>query len=241
MSIRIISDLHLHEKDPAISRAFFNYLDKLPDDTEALYILGDFFEAWVGDDDDLPFHETIRARLKNLTASGMPVFFQHGNRDFMVGEIFAQQTGCSLLPEQAILDYQGQKIALLHGDSLCIDDVEYQAFRAQMRNPEVQAMLMAQSLDERRALAQSLRDNSKQANSNKACDIMDVNQGELEKVMAELEVNILIHGHTHRPHHHHFTVDGKNMQRIVLGDWGNDTGWEIVINDSGIQLGSFAI
>lgn len=240
MTIRLISDLHLDEKNPALCRAFFNYLDTLPEDTEALYILGDFFEAWVGDDDDLPFHENIRQRLKQLTQSGMPVFFMHGNRDFLVQDLFAKQTGCQIIPDPYILHYHEQTIALLHGDSLCTDDVEYQAFRAQMRDPNVQNMLLSQSLTERRALAQSLRDNSKEANSNKAEDIMDINQAELEKVMSDLQVKTLIHGHTHRPAKHRFVRDGENMSRIVLGDW-NTHGWEIVIHKNGIDLNEFLL
>ena len=240
MTIRLISDLHLDEKNPALRRAFFAYLDSLPADTEALYILGDFFEAWIGDDDDLPFHEKIRQRLKQLTESGIALFFQHGNRDFMVGQEFAKQTGAILLPEAYILKTAEHKIALLHGDSLCIDDVEYQQFRAQMRNPDVQAMLMSQSLEERRALAQSLRDNSKEANSNKAEDIMDINQAELEKVMLELDVQTLIHGHTHRPATHTFELQGKACQRIVLGDWG-ESAWQIIIDGDKLTLSEFSI
>ncbi|NRB39692.1 MAG: UDP-2,3-diacylglucosamine diphosphatase [Pseudomonadales bacterium] len=240
MTIRIISDLHLDEKNPALCRAFFIYLDNLPKDTQSLYILGDFFEAWVGDDDDLPFHDDIRQRLKQLTDSGITLFFQHGNRDFLVGELFAKQTGCTLLPEAYVLYTGTQKIAILHGDSLCIDDVEYQQFRAQMRNPDVQKMLLSQTLDERRALAQSLRDNSKEANSNKAENIMDINQAELEKVMRQLDVQILIHGHTHRPQKHQFNIDDKACERIVLGDWGK-TGWEIVLDDNQISLNEFKL
>ncbi|NRB42537.1 MAG: UDP-2,3-diacylglucosamine diphosphatase [Pseudomonadales bacterium] len=237
MAIRLISDLHLDEKNPALCRAFFKYLDNLPTDTVSLYILGDFFEAWGGDD-DLPFHEQIRQRLKALTDSGIELYFQHGNRDFLLGQQFAEQTGSTLLDESYILESGSQKIALLHGDSLCIDDVEYQQFRTQMRNPEVQQMLLSQSLDERRALAQSLRDNSKEANSNKAEDIMDINQAELERLMTELNVQTLIHGHTHRPRTHQFELNGKSCQRIVLGDWGK-TGWEIIIDDGHVDLHEF--
>ena len=240
MPIRLISDLHLDEKNPALCRAFFNYLDHLPNDTHALYILGDFFEAWIGDDDDSAFHLHIQQRLKQLTDSGLNVYFQHGNRDFLVGAKFSETTGVALLGEAEVIHSPLGPIALLHGDSLCIDDTEYQAFRAQMRNPDVQQMLLSQSLDERRALAQSLRDNSKEANSNKAEDIMDINQAELEKVMAELDVKILIHGHTHRPAEHAFEINGEAAQRIVLGDWGT-TGWDICISDKAITLREFSL
>jgi UDP-2,3-diacylglucosamine hydrolase len=238
MSIRLISDLHLDEKRPALCQAFFNYLDALPQDTEALYILGDFFEVWVGDDDDLPFHLAIMQKLKQKTAEGLPIFFMHGNRDFLVGKYFELKTGCILLPDPFILDYENQHYLLMHGDSLCIEDIDYQQFRQQIRHPEAQAQLLKKSLDERRAFAKHLRDNSQMANSNKAEAIMDVTQSEVERVMQEYGMLTLIHGHTHRPATHHFTINNQSAKRIVLGDWHN-TGWEAIINNQQVMLNEF--
>ncbi|CAA0124991.1 UDP-2,3-diacylglucosamine hydrolase [BD1-7 clade bacterium] len=241
MTLRFISDLHLDESRPDLAQGFFDYLEKLPTDTEALYILGDFFEAWVGDDDDLPFHLNVKQRLKALTEKGIALYFMHGNRDFMIGEQFAEETGGKLLEEGSIIKHSNQQYLLMHGDSLCIDDEEYQAFRAQIRNPATIQLLMSQSLDERRALAKSLRENSQSQNSNKAEDIMDVNQHEVERIMQENAVSLLIHGHTHRPAIHEFVLNDSTAKRVVLGDW-HDTGWEVTVTDDNeISLNEFRL
>lgn len=240
MSLRFISDLHLDEKRPAISQAFFHYLECLPEDTEALYILGDFFEVWVGDDDDLPFHQAIMAKLKEKTAAGLPIFFMHGNRDFLVGKYFELKTGCILIPDPLVIDYQQKAYLLMHGDLLCTEDAAYQSFRAYMRNPETQAQLLKKTLAERRLIASQLRANSQAENSNKAEDIMDVTQAEVERLMQEYGINTLIHGHTHRPAIHDFTMQEKPAQRIVLGDW-HTSGWEAVINHQQITLNEFPL
>lgn len=238
MAIRLISDLHLDASRPEIARAFFIYLQRLPEDTEALYILGDFFEAWIGDDDDDAFHLQVQEALKQATAKGLPIYFMHGNRDFMVGEDFCKNTGCSLINDPHIINYQGQRYLLMHGDSLCIDDQQYQQYRAQIRNPDMIAMLRAKPLAERREIAKQLRTNSQEAASNKAEDIMDVNQGEVEKQMREHGIHTLIHGHTHRPNVHNFDINGEPYRRIVLGDW-NLLAWEIILTDKP-ELHAFA-
>ncbi|CAA0117031.1 UDP-2,3-diacylglucosamine hydrolase [BD1-7 clade bacterium] len=241
MTLRFISDLHLDESRPDLAQGFFDYLEKLPADTEALYILGDFFEAWVGDDDDLPFHLNVKQRLKALTEKGIALYFMHGNRDFMIGEQFAEETGGKLLEEGSIINHGDQQYLLMHGDSLCIDDEEYQAFRAQIRNPATIQLLMSQSLDERRTLAKSLRENSQSQNSNKAEDIMDVNQQEVERIMQDNAVSLLIHGHTHRPAIHEFALNDSTAKRVVLGDW-HDTGWEVTVTDDNeISLNEFRL
>lgn len=236
MTIRFISDLHLEESRPSITRAFFDYLDNLPNDTTALYLLGDIFDAWVGDDDDSPFLEKVRNKLKQTSQRGITLYFMHGNRDFLVGEVFAEQTGCQLLHDPCVIEHQAKRYLLSHGDVLCTDDAQYQAFRTQIRNPAMQAMLLAKPLSERREIAKQLRQQSGMANSNKAQDIMDVNAEAVIAMMDTHQVDTLIHGHTHRPAIH--SLD-NNKRRIVLGDW-HDKGWEIIL-DNTLELKSFPI
>ena len=240
MSLRFISDLHLEESRPEICRAFFSYLDNLPEDTEALYILGDFFEVWVGDDDDLAFHDSIKQKLKQKTAKGFPIYVMHGNRDFLLGKGFELQTGCVLISDPFVIHHNDKSYLLMHGDSLCTEDREYLAFRAQMRSTEMKAELLKKSLKERRELAKQLRQQSKTANSNKAEDIMDVTDSEVRSALARHQLTTLIHGHTHRPAIHDFTLNNQPRQRVVLGDW-NHSGWEVVIDNNKITLNSFSI
>jgi len=236
MSLRFISDLHLDEKRPALCEAFFHYLEQLPSDTEALYILGDFFEAWIGDDDDSVFHRRIMQKLKEKTASGLPIYFMHGNRDFLVGKFFELHTGCILLNDPFILQYHGKNYLLMHGDSLCTDDTAYQQFRTYIRNPLTQAELLKKSLPERRAIAQQLREKSQSVNQDKNYDIMDVNGDEVLRTLQQFDVNTLIHGHTHRPAVHDLA---NNCKRIVLGDWHDAIAWEVVMTENDISLHSF--
>ena len=225
MTIRIISDLHLDESRPDICGAFFHYLQSISSNSSALYILGDFFEAWVGDDDDNAFIGRIKSKLKQASEQGLAIFFMHGNRDFAVGELSCHQTGCQLINDPYLLTHNDQDYLLLHGDSLCTDDVEYQAFRQQIRKPEVLNTLLAKPIDERRQMAAQLRQQSRSSNANKADNIMDVNAAEVDKVMLEHKVRVMIHGHTHRPAVHTL-ASGK--KRIVLGDW-DQQGWQIVL------------
>lgn len=240
MSLRFISDLHLDEKRPALCEAFFYYLDHLPKDTEALYILGDFFEVWIGDDDDAPFHQHIMQKLKEKTKSGLPIYFMHGNRDFLVGKYFELSTGCILIHEPFTLHYHNRHYVLMHGDSLCTDDVAYQQFRTYIRNPATQAELLKKSLPERRAIAKQLRDNSQSVNQEKSEAIMDVNEQAVAEVLRDTTFTALIHGHTHRPYIHHYQYDNNQQQRVVLGDW-HDYGWEIVIEQQHLALNSFKL
>lgn len=240
MALRFIADLHLDEKRPETCRAFFSYLDKLPKDTEALYILGDFFEAWVGDDDDLEFHEYIRQKLKQKTATGLTIFFMHGNRDFLVGKGFELQTGCILIPDPFIIVHNEKHYLLMHGDTLCTEDIDYQTFRQHIRSTEMTVQLLKKPLAERRELAQQLREKSISASSDKTKNIMDVSQEEVERVMQQHNITTLIHGHTHRPAIHTFTLNHQTAQRVVLGDWHNK-GWEVVLDNNTIQLNEFLI
>jgi UDP-2,3-diacylglucosamine hydrolase len=219
MAILFISDLHLSEQRPAITELFIRFLQQDAPGAEALYILGDLFEAWLGDDVVLPEYGRAIAAMKTLSDSGVPIHVMHGNRDFLLGEEFARQSGATLLEDPAIIDLYGTPTLLLHGDTLCTDDVEYQKFRAMVRNPDWQAALLARSPEQRLALAREYRDMSQAEISNKAEAIMDVNQQAVEQLMRETGVYRMIHGHTHRPDIHEFAVDDNPATRIVLGDW----------------------
>lgn len=237
MSIRFISDIHLSDQRPDLSQAFFRYLTSLPKDTEALYLLGDIFDAYIGDDDDAELLSRVKQALSEVSQQGIKLYFMHGNRDFLVGDAFCQDSGCELLTDPSLIHYQGKDYLLMHGDSLCTDDLDYQAFRAQIQNPDSKAFLLAKPLAERRAIAKQLRDSSKSMSSNKAEDIMDVNAQAVLDALKQHQSNILIHGHTHRPAVHQLN---DKQQRIVLGDWDKQA-WELVINSHGFQLKAFAI
>ncbi len=240
MTQLFISDLHLHSGRPQLTRAFFQFLQNRASKAEALYILGDFFDTWIGDDDDAPLALAVIAQLNQLSSSGVKLFIMHGNRDFLLGETFAQKAGAQLIPEGSLVEVCGEPTLLLHGDSLCTKDLAYMQFRAQVRSTEWQAQLLAQPLAARRALAAQLRAQSQSMNSLKAEDIMDVTQEEVEKVMREAGVKRLIHGHTHRPARHQFQLDGQAAERIVLGDW-HDLGWCLSATTANLTLESWPI
>ena len=239
MATYFISDLHLAPDYRALKEALFSFIDS-KEDMDSLYILGDFFDAWIGDDEDHPFYIDIIARLKALSDGGLKLFFMHGNRDFLVGEHFCTSSGSTLLKDPTVVDLYGKNVLLMHGDSLCTTDQEYMAFRAQVRNPQWQAQVLSLPLDQRRAMAAQLRSQSKSMNSNKAEDIMDVNQADVEAVLREHGPRTLIHGHTHRPACHDLDVDDRQCERIVLGDWGN-TGWYIRADENSLDLTEFSI
>lgn len=218
MTTLFISDLHLDASRPAITKLFFEFLAGEAAEAEALYILGDLFEAWIGDDDDDPHHQAVIARLQDLSRS-VPVAVMRGNRDFLLGDRFALMAGVRLMGDAEVVDLYGTPTLLMHGDSLCTDDAAYQQFRAMARNPEWQRGMLAKSLAERRLIAKSARDESAIQNSMKPEAIMDVNADAVAAVMREHGVHRMIHGHTHRPAVHDFEVDGQPAQRIVLGDW----------------------
>lgn len=235
MTQLIISDLHLDPSRPAVTRAFYEFLQDRAREAETLYILGDFFEAWVGDDDDAPLSLEIQDKLRQYVDAGHKLFFMHGNRDFLVGEGFARNTGATLLEDPTVVSLGGENVLLMHGDSLCTGDTEYMAFRQQARNPAWQQSLLSRPLEERRAIAAQLRATSKSMNSLKAEDIMDVTQSEVERLMLENGVQTLIHGHTHRPAVHEFSLDNGPARRIVLGDW-HDLGWCIRADNNRLDL-----
>ena len=230
-----ISDLHLDNARPAVIAALAQFL-RDNRDCDALYMLGDIFEAWVGDDDDAPLATEIASLLREFTAAGPALYLMVGNRDFLLGETFCASVGAKLLPDPSLIDLYGAPTLLMHGDSLCTGDAEYMKFRSMARSPEWNAELMSKSLEERRAIAAQLRSISKDAGSNKAEDIMDVTPAEVDKAMSEAGVSRLIHGHTHRPARHSVS----HGERVVLGDW-EQKGWYIEATSSSFELIEFNI
>ena len=213
-----VSDLHLDQKRPHIIAAFCRFLHECSS-ADALYILGDLFECWIGDDDPAIGLEPAINAIRELSNSGVPVYFIHGNRDFLIGKRFAKQTQCKILAEETVLDLYGTPTLIMHGDTLCTDDIAYQKYRAKARNPWIQKPLLMLSVQRRLKIAEGLRNKSKSATQEKPEYIMDVNQLAVEQVMQKHNVNHLIHGHTHRPAEHEFNLGGNSYRRIVLGDW----------------------
>lgn len=235
MTTLFISDLHLEADRPEIGEQFLEFLGDEAAEADALYILGDFFEYWVGDDDPDEYYASIKRSLRAFADSGVPVYFMHGNRDFMIGETFASETGVTLLPDPYPLDLYGKSVLLSHGDALCTDDVEYQQVRAMTRNPEWQAMMLAKPLEERIAIAKQARSQSEERNKTLSESIMDVNADAVKQTIAEHGVEILLHGHTHRPAIHGIEVDDRIAKRVVLGDW-YDQGSVLRWDEDGMDL-----
>lgn len=233
-----ISDLHLSAARPEVTALFLRFLRERAAGSEGLYILGDLFEAWLGDDLVLPEYVPVLSALRALNAGGTPVFVQHGNRDFLLGEGFAAASGCRLLPEVQAVTLYNRRILLLHGDTLCTDDHEYQSMRAQLRHPDFIAAFLAKPAAERVAFAKSLREKSQAETSRKSEYIMDVNADAVSAAAREHQATRLIHGHTHRPGMHTQDVDGHAVQRIVLGDW-NEKGSVAVCDMAGCSLEEF--
>ena len=226
MTTLFISDLHLDPERPGITRLFGELIDGEARGADALYILGDLFEAWVGDDDPAELGAFVAEKLRALGDSGVPVFFQHGNRDFLVARDFARRAGIRLLPENAVVVLYGKPVLLMHGDTLCTDDLAYQAFRAQTRNPAWRAQFLSQPLAARLAFAAQARAASQQRQQAMKQDdraqfetVTDVASDAVRETFARYGVDTIIHGHTHRPAIHALDVDGRPCKRIVLGDW----------------------
>jgi len=230
-----ISDLHLDPERPAVTELFLDFIASRAIRSEALYILGDLFEAWIGDDDNGVMNEAVCHGLKACSAAGTPVFLMHGNRDFLLGNAFAERCACTLLDDPTRIDLYGTPTLLMHGDLLCTDDTEYLRFRETVRNPPWQQALLSKSLHERRRMAQEMRASSREQTSGKAESIMDVNSEAVDRVMTEHHVQRLIHGHTHRPAFHDLQLAGHPAQRIVLGDW-YEHGSVLVCSPTGCAL-----
>ncbi|MDQ7912268.1 UDP-2,3-diacylglucosamine diphosphatase [Pseudomonas sp. 102515] len=240
MSILLVSDLHLEPQRPDLVRAFLHFLQNRARGAEALYILGDLFEAWIGDDAMGAFEQEIAIALRQLVDNGTAIYLMHGNRDFLVGKAFCRQAGCRLLPDRHIADFQGRHVLLMHGDTLCTRDEGYQKLRRILRHPLTLFVLRHLPLASRQKLARKLRSESRQQTRAKAMDITDVTEAEVEREMRAARVTTLIHGHTHRPARHELRLDGQPAERIVLGDWDR-RGWVLEASDAGLTQVDFAL
>lgn len=236
--ILLISDLHLEMERPDITRAFLHFLATRACQAEALYILGDFFEVWIGDDAMTPFQQSIADALRALSERGTRIYLMHGNRDFMLGKGFCRAAGCTLLGDPSVVELGGERVLLMHGDSLCTRDEGYMRLRRLLRNPLSLFILRNLPLSTRRKLARKLRNESRVQTRMKASDIIDVTPELIPRVLAEHGVRTLIHGHTHRPATHELEVDGRPARRIVLGDW-DQQGWALQVDESGFQQAPF--
>ena len=215
-----ISDLHLCHSRPSINRLFFDFLEHTAPQAEALYILGDLFEYWPGDDDLAdPLHNEVAAAFSRLKEQGVALFLMHGNRDFLLGESFCKAAGLTMLPDPTQILLYGKSTLLMHGDTLCTDDAPYMAFREKVRNPAWQKEFLSKPLSERKAIIEGLRLESKQEQSQKTTEILDVNPRAVEEALRTHAYPRLIHGHTHRPAKHLVDVDGNICERWVLPDW----------------------
>ena len=238
--ILLISDLHLEEERPDITRAFLDFLTGRARSAQALYILGDFFEAWIGDDAMTPYQRSICEALRTLSDSGTQIFLMHGNRDFLLGQAFCKAAGCTLIKDPSVVDFYGEPVLLMHGDSLCTSDAAYMRMRRLLRNPLSLWLLRHLPLAKRHALARKLRKESQLQTRQKAASIIDVTPSEVPRLMSKYGVRTLIHGHTHRPASHTLEVNGQRAQRIVLGDW-DQQGWALQVDEKGYQQSAFAL
>ena len=214
MKPRFISDIHLSENNSHLTNAFKRFLNESKESCSHLFILGDLFEAWIGDDDNNAFHQEIKELLIEFTKNGPETFFIHGNRDFLIGQDFAKEVGISLLPDPYTIDINGLKVILSHGDFLCTDDLDYINFRGLVRSKNWQKDFLSKDLNERKLIASTMRNDSRQATSQKSLEITDVNLKSVDSFLEEHNPNIFIHGHTHRPKIHHHDA----IKRVVLGD-----------------------
>lgn len=231
-----IADLHLCASRPDITQCFLQYLEDIDTaTTDALYILGDLFEVWIGDDNHNAFIEQIIQGLKNLSKRNLDIYFIHGNRDFLLGKRFAKAAGITLLPEQKVIDLYGQQAVILHGDELCTKDVDYQKFRKKARGWWWPRLILSLPLRVRQRIADNGRKASKSKQANLSLDIMDVTQEEVIDCLTKHKVNLMIHGHTHRPDIHQFDHQNGSAKRIVLGDW-YEQGSVLVVTDKSVEL-----
>ncbi|MBC7489405.1 MAG: UDP-2,3-diacylglucosamine diphosphatase [Glaciimonas sp.] len=218
-----ISDLHLQEAHPCTTQAFNNFLQTHACNAQQLYLMGDLFEYWAGDDDlEKPYNHQIADAIRQLSATGVAVFWIAGNRDFLVADTFAQAANLTLLPDPFIASIAGHRIGLAHGDAQCTDDVNYMAFRAQVRQPEWQQQFLALPLAQRKTIIASVRDQSRKEQQHKSIEIVDVNPHAIAALFTETGTDTLIHGHTHRPALHIYTENEKTLKRYVLPDWEYD-------------------
>jgi len=244
MTTLFISDLHLDASRPAITDLFGAFMQREARDADALYLLGDLFEAWVGDDDPSETGAYVAARIREVVDAGVPVFFIRGNRDFLVGETFARRAGMRILPDPAVIMLYGKPALILHGDLLCTGDTAYQAFRAQTRNPAWQAQFLAQPLAARlafaaqaRAASQAHQGGMKQDDKATFETLTDVAPATVAATFAQFGIDTMIHGHTHRPAIHDLVASGRDCRRVVLGDW-YEQGSVLRVEPDGMALDS---
>lgn len=236
--IVFISDLHLTPERPQTMELFMGFANDIASQAEELYILGDFLEAWWGDDDPATAYSDIFDSLNNLSKN-TKIYLMHGNRDFMIGDALANRCNFEIINDPHKINIQGNDALLMHGDTLCIDDIEYQKFRMMVRNKEWQQQFLNKSLEERFQIAKAIREQSKNSTKEKDEYIMDVNQDKTNKTFIENNVELIIHGHTHRPAIHHEITNNIDTTRVVLGDW-HDTGSYLQLNNtSDIKLKTY--
>jgi UDP-2,3-diacylglucosamine hydrolase len=241
MAIKFISDIHLSPERKGITQSFIHYMKNRALTADALYILGDFFHIWIGDDAMEEWHYHITKLLREYVCTGRSLYVMSGNHDFCYGKKFIEETGCYLLEEPHVLCYQGQQILLIHGDMLCTEDKSYQRYKKIIRNKLVIKLLLALPLSCRNKLANSISKKSKFQDNNKQTinDLLNIPDSEVIKLMNQYQVTTLIHGHTHRPNKHNIALDHNKIgTRYVLGDWSN-YGWDITIEDNQIELQKF--
>ncbi|CAM4147064.1 UDP-2,3-diacylglucosamine diphosphatase [Vibrio agarivorans] len=240
MTTLFISDLHLSPNVPKLNQAFFHFMQEEAPHADAVYVLGDLFDFWTGDDDPSPFCRSIIEAFKQLTSQGVPCYFTRGNRDFLVGKRFTKETGVTLLGDETVIDLYGRKAVVLHGDTLCTLDEAYLNYRKKVHLPWLQWLFNHLPFSVREKIVAKIKGDIKHDKQSKSLDIMDVTQSEVEKVMRDHQVDLMIHGHTHRPNVHRFTLNHQPASRVVLGDWG-DQGYVLRIDDETMSLDSFAI
>jgi UDP-2,3-diacylglucosamine hydrolase len=241
MTTLFIADLHLDPSRPQITALFENYLasDEVRH-ADALYILGDLVEAWIGDDDDAELPQRIAVAVRAVCDAGVPVYFMVGNRDFLLGEAFAERAGMTLLDDGSVHEIQGRHTLLMHGDVLCTDDVAYQAVRQQVRTPQWKAQILSMPLEARRAFAAKAREDSRAHTGATQESIMDINADAVQQALRDAGVTRLIHGHTHRPAVHSLQLDAQPAERIVLGDW-YEHGSVLKVSAAGVELHGLAV
>jgi len=241
----LISDLHLEPERPDITATFFEFLQSTARQAEALFILGDLFEVWIGDDYSYPLGDEVARQLSDLSRRGVAIYLMHGNRDFLIGQDYSQRCNAQLIEEPYVTELGGEKTVLLHGDVLCTQDTEYMQFRSLVRTPQWQQNFLAQSIEQRLQIAQQARQQSHQATANKGMEIMDVTTAEVQLLLGRLQVSTMIHGHTHRPANHWVPssdggTDRRAARRIVLGDWDKHL-WYIEATTTDIRLEKSAL
>jgi UDP-2,3-diacylglucosamine hydrolase len=238
--ILLISDLHLEQGRPDITAALFAFLERNAGNCGALYILGDLFEVWIGDDDATQLSTAVANALKSFHEAGADIFILHGNRDFLLGDSYAASCGATLIDDSTVIDTPIGPALVLHGDDLCSDDVEYIKFRNTVRQESWQQDFLSKTLSERRAFADQARQQSQQATSTKKNAIMDVNAASVERRLRQTQQRLMIHGHTHRPQVHELELGEEKAQRVVLGDWDSH-GWFAEIDAQGLRLEKFPL